>query len=67
MLLLLTAYVLNAKTAIGATCTAGSGADDGCTLNLNSLIFSSQKINKETKLNKYIKQIILKIPNKKIK
>ena len=36
LLLLLTAYVLNAKVAVGAICTAGSGADDGCTLNLNS-------------------------------
>ena len=53
------------KAAVGTTWSEGSGADDGCTLNLNSLIFSSQKINKETKLNKYIKQIILKIPNKK--
>ena len=65
LLLLLSTYVLNAKVAVGAICTAGSGVDDGCTLNLNSLIFSSQTINKETKLNKYVKQIILKIPNKK--
>ena len=35
-LLLLTGYVLNAKAAIGATYTEGSGTDDGCTLNLNS-------------------------------
>ena len=30
LLLLLTGYVLNAKAAVGATCTAGSGADQGC-------------------------------------
>ena len=36
LLLLLFAYVLNAKVAIGDTYTAGSGLDDGCTLNLNS-------------------------------
>ena len=31
LLLLLTGYVLNAKAAVGATCTEGEGADDGCT------------------------------------
>ena len=31
LLLLLTGYVLNAKAAVGATCTEGVGADDGCT------------------------------------
>ena len=30
LLLLLTGYVLNAKAAVGATCTSGSGPDDGC-------------------------------------
>ena len=30
LLLLLTGYVLNAKAAVGATCTEGSNADDGC-------------------------------------
>ena len=31
LLLLLTGYVLNAKAAVGATCTEGAGPDDGCT------------------------------------
>ena len=31
LILLLTGYVLNAKAAVGATCTNGEGADDGCT------------------------------------
>ena len=31
LLLLLTGYVLNAKAAVGATCTEGEGTDDGCT------------------------------------
>ena len=31
LLLLLTGYVLNSPAALGATCTTGSGPDDGCT------------------------------------
>lgn len=31
LLLLLTGYVLNAKAALGAACTPGSGAEQGCT------------------------------------
>ena len=31
LLLLLTGYVLNAKAAVGAACTPGSGAEQGCT------------------------------------
>ena len=30
LLLLLTGYALNAKAAVGATCTTGSNPDDGC-------------------------------------
>ena len=30
LFLLLTSYVLNAKAAVGATCTEGSGDNDGC-------------------------------------